>query len=257
MQVMTLLKVEATVNTTMASECARTAAAPGWRGRRGLAIVAVVAAAVGLSLVARATWADDDPPRRPADDEVMRRLDRISAGLERLLERMGPPEGRGPREDGRPGGGRRDGDMERRPEPGRPDGPPREGGPRPPWGPPGPPPPEGQPRPEGPPPSEGRSLDMRPRHGMPMPGRPERAHEMRERIEHMMGERMEQVTREHKEMEQGMREARERMQDGFRRMEEARERFESMERRVKELEEQVERLKKAHVERPRGERERE
>ena len=127
---------------------------------------AILGVAVTLPPAEQAARADDDAPRA-SNDDVMRRLDRISAGLERLLDRMGPPDrSRGLME--RPEGERRDGDPERRPEPGRPDGPPR-GGPRPPWNPPGTPP-----MPEMPPP----------------PGLP---HEMRERMERMMREGRERM----------------------------------------------------------------
>jgi len=119
--------------------------------------VAVLGVAVTLPPAERAARADEDAPRA-SNDDVMRRLDRISAGLERLLERMGPPD-------------RSRGRMERpegRPEPGRPDGPPR-GGPRPPWNPPGTPP-------------------------MPeMPSPPGLPQEMRERMERMMREGRERM----------------------------------------------------------------
>lgn len=136
---------------------------------------AILGVAVTLPPAERAARADDDAPRA-SNDDVMRRLDRISAGLERLLERMGPPDRARARVE-RPEGERRDGDPERRPEPGRPDGPPR-GGPRPPWNPPGTPP-----MPEMPPP----------------PGLP---HEMRERMERMMREGRERMQEGVRRMEE-------------------------------------------------------
>jgi len=170
-----------------------------------------LAAVVWLVTMTPGVVADEERPgpRPTGNDEMMRRLDRIANGLERLMERLGPPEERGP--GGSPEGRGRV-------------GPPREGGPRPPWGPPGPQPPEGG-RPEG----RGRpAMPERP----PMPGgaMPGGSSEMRER------------------MEEAMREGRERMQAAMRRMEEGRQRFEEMEQRVRRLEEEVERLRRGHDE---------
>lgn len=170
-----------------------------------------LAAVVWLVTTTPCVVADEERPgpRPTGNDEMMRRLDRIANGLERLMERLGPPEERGP--GGSPEGRGRV-------------GPPREGGPRPPWGPPGPQPPEGG-RPEG----RGRPPmpERPPMPGGPMPGG---SSEMRER------------------MEEAMREGRERMQAAMRRMEEGRQRFEEMEQRVRRLEEEVERLRRGHDE---------
>jgi len=170
-----------------------------------------LAAVVWLVTMTPGVVADEERPgpRPTGNDEMMRRLDRIANGLERLMERLGPPEERGP--GGSPEGRGRV-------------GPPREGGPRPPWGPPGPQPPEGG-RPEG----RGRPAmpERPPMPGGPMPGG---SSEMRER------------------MEEAMREGRERMQAAMRRMEEGRQRFEEMEQRVRRLEEEVERLRRGHDE---------
>lgn len=177
---------------------------------------APMAACIGLAAVAwlatmtPAVVADEERPgpRPTGNEEMMRRLDRIANGLERLMERLGPPGERGP-----------GGSPEDRGRMG-----PTPGGPRPPWGPPGPRPPEGgQPAAPRMPPMPERP----PMPGGPMPGG---SSEMRER------------------MEEAMREGRERMQAAMRRMEEAKQRFEEMERRVRRLEEEVERLRRTHDE---------